>query len=145
MPVVSGSIDIAAPLQKAYDYIAAPEKATSFIPGLNRISDVAPPTPEVGRTWSYEFNWFGIVVSGQSRCTQAEPPRVYQFRTVTGPPSTWTYRFEPQDSGTRVTLDVEYEPPENLIARYATAGALARMNQDRGRETLANLKALLEE
>src|SRR5687768_7148649 len=115
MPVVKGSIDIAAPPQKAYDYIAAPEKATAFIPGLNRITNVAPPEPEVGRTWDYEFNWFGLVVSGHSRCTAAERPSRYQFQTVTGNRSTWTYRFDPEGSGTRVTLEVEYDVPESML------------------------------
>ena len=34
--------------------------------------------------------------------------------------------------------------PANMLARYASEGVLAKMNEDRGRETLANLKALLE-
>lgn len=144
MAVVSGSVDIAVAPEKAYDYIAAPEKATSFIPGLNRISNVAPPEPEVGRTWDYEFNWFGLVVAGHSRCTQAERPRRYQFKTETGNRSTWTYSFDPQGNGTRVTLEVEYDVPQSMLARYASEGTLAKMNQDRGREALANLKSLLE-
>lgn len=144
MPVVSGSIDIQAPPDKVYDYIASPEKATAFIPGLNRISNVSPPEPAVGRTWEYEFNWFGLVVAGQSRCTQAQRPRLYEFQTITGNRSTWTYRFEPQGGGTHLSLDVEYEVPQSLIGRYATEGTLERMNHDRGREALSNLKALLE-
>ena len=144
MPVVSGSVDIAASPERAYEYIAAPEKAVSFIPGLNRIADVAPAPPDVGRTWTYEFNWFGVVVSGQSRCTEARASSRYQFQTVSGPRSTWTYDFAPQGSGTRVSLRVEYDVPANMLARYASEGVLAKMNEDRGRETLANLKALLE-
>ena len=144
MAVVSGSIDISVPPQKAYDFIATPEKATAFIPGLNRISNVSPAEPAVGRTWDYEFNWFGLVVAGQSRCTAAESPGRYQFQTVTGNRSTWTYRFEPNGTGTRVTLEVEYDVPQSILARVASEGALAKMNEDRGRETLANLKALLE-
>ena len=145
MAVVSGSVDIGVPPEKAYDYIAAPEKATSFIPGLNRISNVAPPEPEVGRTWDYEFNWFGLVVSGNSRCTKLERPSVYQFQTVTGNRSTWTYRFEPTDTGTRVIFDVDYEVPQSQLARFAAEGTLERMNKERAVEVLANLKGLIEE
>jgi carbon monoxide dehydrogenase subunit G len=144
MPVVSGSVEVAAPQEKAFDLIAVPEKATAFIPGLNRISHVGPPEPPVGRTWEYEFNWFGLVVAGQSRCTRAERPSLYQFETVSGAKSTWTYRFEPADGATRVSLQVEYEVPANLLARFATEGTLRQMNEDRGRETLNNIKALLE-
>lgn len=144
MPVIKGSIDIAAPRDRVFEYIAAPEKATAFIPGLNRISNVGPPQPEVGRTWEYEFNWFGVVVAGQSKCTRADRPSVYQFETVSGPKSTWTYEFGGDAARTQVTLQVEFEVPQNLLARHAAQGVLAKMNEDRGRETLANLKTLLE-
>jgi carbon monoxide dehydrogenase subunit G len=144
MAVVSGSIDISVSPEKVYDYIASPEKATAFIPGLNRISNVSPPGTDIGRTWDYEFNWFGLVIAGNSRCTQANRPNLYQFQTVTGNRSTWTYHFAPQGGGTHLTLEVEYDVPASMLARYATEGTLAKMNQDRGSEALANLKALLE-
>jgi carbon monoxide dehydrogenase subunit G len=144
MPVVTGSIDIQAPRDKVFDFIATPDKATTFVPGLNRISQVGPAQPEVGRTWEYEFNWFGVVVAGQSACTQCQRPDAYQFQTQTGAKSTWTYRFDALGDGTRLTLSVEFEEPSNLLARYAAQGTLKKMNEDRGREALANIKALLE-
>jgi carbon monoxide dehydrogenase subunit G len=144
MPVVTGSVDIQAPREKVFDYIAAPEKATAFIPGLSRISHVGPAKPEVGRTWEFEFDWFGIVVSGKSRCVSSERPAAYVFETTSGAKSTWSYRFDEHGKGTKVTLSVDFEEPAGLLARFAAQGALKKMNEDRGRETLTNLKALLE-
>jgi carbon monoxide dehydrogenase subunit G len=144
MPAIKGSIDIGAARDRVFDYIAAPEKATAFIPGLNRISNVSPANSgDVGRTWEYEFNWFGVVVSGQSKCTRSDRPGVYQFQTVSGPKSTWTYEFDGDATRTKVTLQVEFEVPQSLMSKFAT-GPLTKMNEDRGRETLHNLKALLE-
>lgn len=146
MPTVTQTIDINAPVDRVYSFISdRPEAATSFIPGLNRISNVSPPKAGAGQTWEYEFNWFGLVISGQTRCTQVDRPRSYQFQTITGNPSTWTYRFEPKDAATRVTLEVEYDVPQNMLARYASQGTLERMNQERAAEALSNLKGLLEE
>lgn len=146
MPTVSQTIDISAPVDRVYAFIAdRPEGATSFIPGLNRISNVSSPNAQVGQTWEYEFNWFGIVISGQTRCTKLDRPRGYQFQTVTGNRSTWTYRFEPKDQTTRVTLEVEYDVPQNMLARYVSQGTLEKMNQERAAEALSNLKGLLEE
>jgi carbon monoxide dehydrogenase subunit G len=145
MPTVSESVDVAARPEAAFEFVAnAPARATTFIPGLNRISNVSAPEPAVGQAWDYEFNWFGLVVTGNSRCTQYEKPSLYQFKTVTGNPSTWTYRFEPNGKGTRLTLDVEYDVPQNQLARFATAGMLEQMNRNRAKEIVANLKALLE-
>jgi hypothetical protein len=64
---------------------------------------------------------------------------------MTGNRSTWSYRFEPKDAATRVTLDVEYDVPQNMLARYASQGALEKMNQERAAEALSTLKGLLEE
>lgn len=146
MPTVTHSTEIAAPIGKVFSYVADhPERATAFIPGLNRISNVSTPEAGVGQTWDYEFNWFGLVISGNSRCTKLERTSVYQFQTVTGNRSTWTYRFTPDGKGTRLDFEVEYEVPEGQLARLATEGKLERMNKERAAEVLSNLKGLIEE
>jgi hypothetical protein len=129
MPSVSETIQVAAMPEAAFSFVAdAPARATMFIPGLNRINNVT--TEKAG--------------VDQSRCTRYERPSSYQFKTVTGNPSTWTYRFEPKDGGTGLTLEVEYELPQNQLARFATAGTLEQMNRNRVREIVANLKAMIE-
>ena len=146
MPTVSETIEIAAPVDDVFSYVADhPERATAFIPGLNRINNVSTPEAGVGQSWDYEFNWFGLVISGSSRCTKLERPSVYQFQTVTGNRSTWTYRFEPDGAGTRIVFNVEYEVPESQLARFAAESTLERMNKERAVEVLANLKGLIEE
>ena len=145
MPKVTESVDIATNPEQAFAYIAdAPERATTFIPGLNRISNVSQPQAGVGQSWDYEFNWFGLVISGNSKCTEYKKPAVYQFKTLTGNPSTWTYRFEPAGKNTRLTLDVDFELPQNQLARFAAGDALEKMNRNRAREIVENLKALIE-
>lgn len=146
MASVSKSIVINAAADAVYSFVADhPERATTFIPGLNRIENVSSPQAGPGQTWDYEFNWFGLVIAGSSRCTKLERPRLYEFETVTGNHSLWQYRFEPDGRSTRVTLRVEYEVPQNQLARFATEGKLQKMNDDRAAEALANLKALVEE
>ena len=80
------SATISAPPQKVYDFISEATRATSFIPGLSRIHNVKPATAQPGQTWEYEFDWFGLVVSGNSKCTRSERPKVYEFQTITGNP-----------------------------------------------------------
>ena len=145
MPSVTESVDIATTPETCFEFVAdAPERATTFIPGLNRISNVSSPHAAAGQSWEYEFNWFGLVISGTSQCTKYDKPSVYQFKTLTGNPSTWTYRFDPNGKHTRLTLDVEYELPQSQLARFAAAGVLEQMNRNRAREIVTNLKALME-
>ena len=145
MATVKQTIDIEAPVEKVYSFIADhPDGATAFIPGLNRITNVTPAKAGVDQTWDYEFNWFGLVISGHSRCTTFDRPRTYQFKTETGNRSIWTYHFEPRGDGTRLALEVEYDIPQTMLARVATQGVLEKMNQERATETVGNLKALVE-
>ena len=146
MASVTKDITVDAPVDAVFSYVADhPERATSFIPGLNRIENVSAAAAAPGQTWDYEFNWFGLVISGRSKCTRLERPREYEFETVTGNRSTWRYRFEPAGNGTRVTLHVDFDVPANQIARFATAGMLQSMNEQRAAETLSNLKGLVED
>ena len=146
MASVSTSVLIEAAPETVFSFVADhPERATSFIPGLNRIENVTPAAAAPGQTWTYEFNWFGLVIAGNTRCTRLERPRLYEFETVTGNHSTWQYRFEPDGGGTRVTLRVDYDVPQSQLARYAAEGQLQAMNEQRAVETLANLKGLIEE
>ena len=145
MPNVSESVEIAASPETAFTYIAdAPERATTFIPGLNRISNVSQAQAGVGQSWDYEFNWFGLVISGNSKCTEYTKASVYQFKTLTGNPSTWTYRFQPAGKSTRLTLEVDFELPQSQLARFAAGDALEKMNRNRAREIVNNLKAPIE-
>ena len=146
MASVSTSVLIEAAPETVFSFVADhPERATSFIPGLNRIENVTPAAAAPGQTWTYEFNWFGLVIAGKTRCTRLERPRLYEFETETGNHSTWQYRFEPDGGGTRVTLRVDYDVPKSQLARYAAEGQLQAMNEQRAVETLSNLKGLVEE
>jgi carbon monoxide dehydrogenase subunit G len=144
MPTVTKSTVVEAPLENVFAFISDPNRAPTFIPGLNRISNLSSAEPKVGRTWEWEFNWFGLLLSGKTECRQFEPPRVYEFETLTGAKSRWTYQCEKQNSHTKLNLQIEYEIPQNLLAKIAAEPVLEKMNQNRAGEVLANIKTLLE-
>lgn len=145
MPTLTQDITIDAPVEKVFAYLSDPKRSPTFVPGLNRISNLSDPEPKTGRQWEWEFNWFGLILSGKSECTAYEPSSLYQFQTKGGAASTWTYRCDPDDGKTRVTLEVDYEPPQSVVAQVAAGNMLERMNRNRATEALANLQALLEE
>jgi len=43
-----------------------------------------------------------------------------------------------------LTLEVQYEIPHNAVARFASQPVYEKMNQDRAREIVSNLKTMLE-
>ena len=135
---------ISAPPSKVYDFLSEAARATSFVPGLSKIDNVKPAAAQAGQTWSYEFDWFGLVVKGQSKCTRSERPSLHEFQTVTGNSSTWTYEIKPDGANSKLTLSVQYNVPDNAVSRFASRAVFEKMNQDRAHEIVANIKAMLE-
>jgi ribosome-associated toxin RatA of RatAB toxin-antitoxin module len=139
------SVAVSTTPEKLYDFVSEAKRATTFIPGLTRIENVNPQQAAVGQTWTYEFDWFGVVFKGNSKCTAAQRPSRYGFQTLTGNPSTWTYSFDPEGKGeTRLTLEVQYNVPEQMVAKFASQGTLEKMNLDRAREIVNNIKTMIE-
>jgi carbon monoxide dehydrogenase subunit G len=143
MQSVSESVVVDKPAEEIFQLLADPERAVTFIPGLNKIDNVS--GRDLGASWDYEFDWHGWKVSGRSECIGFEKPSLYRFKTVTGNPSTWTYRCEGSGEGTKLTLTVEYEVPQNQLARFASEIVLKKMNQNVARALVHNLKALVED
>jgi carbon monoxide dehydrogenase subunit G len=140
MPKVTESALVAAPTEKVFQMFIEPQRAVMFVPGLSRINNISPDK----RSWDYEFNWLGLVISGHSECTAFEPPKRYQFKTLSGNKSTWTYRCEPDGANTKLSLEVEYEVPQQQLARFASETVLQKMNQNTAREIVSHIKTLLE-
>jgi len=140
MQKVSESAVVAAPAEKVYKLLSEPERAVMFVPGLSRITNVSGDK----RDWDYEFSWHGLGVSGHAQCTAAESPAKYQFKTVTGNPSTWTYQCSSDGAKTRLSLEIEYEVPKNQLARFASEAILHTMNQQTARQIVSHIKTLLE-
>jgi uncharacterized membrane protein len=108
VPKVTENAVITAPAEKVFQMFIEPERAVMFVPGLSRISNVSPDK----RSWDFEFNWLGLVISGRSECTASEAPKKYQFKTLAGDKSSWTCRYEPDGGNTELSLKVEYEEPQ---------------------------------
>jgi hypothetical protein len=135
---------IAAPPSKVYDFLSEAARATSFVPGLSKIDNIKPAAAQAGQTWNYEFDWFGLVVTGQSKCTRSDRPSLHQFETVTGNTSTWTYEINADGANTKLTLSVQYNVPDNAVSRFASRAVFEKMNQDRAHEIVSNIKTMLE-
>jgi uncharacterized membrane protein len=140
MDKVSENVVISAPAEKIYKLLSEPERAVMFVPGLSQISNVAGDK----RSWDYEFSWHGLGVKGHAKCTVAESPQRYQFKTITGNQSVWTYQCADDNGKTNLSLEIEYAVPENQLARFASEKILHKMNQNTAREIVSHIKTLME-
>jgi hypothetical protein len=71
-----------------------------------------------------------------------EPGKMYSFKTEGGVESTWTYTVAPEGKGTRLIIQVEYQPPAGVLAKLR--GDPQTRHQAEVDQVQQNLKAILD-
>ena len=140
------SIHIEAPVEKVFDFYRDPYKAWSVMPDqMSRIStltEVKTTSEGVGTYESWALNLGGLRVEGFDVVTEFVPNQRITSRSSRSFVGTWTYTFEPEGSGTRLTMQRRLS---SIWALPFIDQMSERMMAPRYQETLAKLKAKLEE
>jgi uncharacterized protein YndB with AHSA1/START domain len=85
----------------------------------------------------------GVRLKGTTQTLEFVPNQRFVEETKGGLESTLTWTFEPEDGGTRLTVETQYKVPIPVLGRMAEA-LIVRMNEHEGELVLANLKARME-
>ncbi len=124
-------------------YVADVRNRTFYLPSLKALTDVKGDPAGVGTTWRWTWVLLGMEFTGTGRSLDYQPGKRYSFRTEGGLESTWTYEVAPEGSGTRLSIRVEYQAPEGVLARLRGATAQAR-HQAEVDHVIQNLKTILD-
>jgi uncharacterized membrane protein len=143
MNKASASTVIAAPIEKVFEFTASPVNGPMFIPNLNQNSNISTPQTQVGQTWDWRYNMVGVDLTGSAQVTNVEAPHVWELKSTGGANSTWRFRFDQADGGTKIMLDIDYDPPQGVMNRIS-AHAIEKINQKTTDDLLQNLKTILE-
>lgn len=144
MAKVSSSILINKPIEQVFDFAASPINGSKFIPNLSENTNINPVEPEVGQTFDWHFNMFGMSLSGKAEVTEFERPNKAVIKTGGNNKTTWTYSFEKEDSGTKVTVEVDYELHEDILRKFVDKMVIDKMNQRSAEQMVENLKTIIE-
>jgi carbon monoxide dehydrogenase subunit G len=144
MPTVRRSVQIDSGSDEVIEYIADVTHHPAFIPSLNSVDDITGDPREPGTEWSWSYTMAGVQFQGRAAMVDYERGSLYSFRTFGGLDSTFVYTVEPTQSGTQLTGQVEYEVPQNVLARVADGGAIERLNEGVADQAIHNLKAIFE-
>ena len=140
---------VGADPERCFDFIADPSLAPLFISSLYAITPIEVDPRGKGNRWGFEYDMFGVPVRGESECIEFERPSRYVWRSdpsTSTIETTFAYTLEPGDGGTRVSLDVEYEiPPDVLGGKIADKLVVERMNEHEADAAIKNLETVLEE
>ncbi|GAA4405522.1 hypothetical protein GCM10023168_19300 [Fodinibacter luteus] len=96
------SIHIDAPVEKVFDHIKDPSNFVAADPEPVHLSNVSLTPEGVGSTWETSWRAFGLPLHAVVTRAEFVPNRRIVDRASTG--VTWTYRTEPDPTGTTLYL-----------------------------------------
>jgi len=142
MAKVEKTITINAPVEKVFDYIDQPTNLPEIWPSLMEIKDVQT-LPNGGHTDRWVYKMAGMRFEGTTEGIEHVTNQRIVSKTKGGVESTQTWVFQPEDGGTNVTFEVEYNIPIPVLGKLAEA-IVVKMNDREGDSILANLKTRME-
>lgn len=145
MAKVTKVVSVAASPDKVVNYISDVTNHPAFISALKSIDSLSgdPKTP--GTTWNWTFMMGGVELQGKGETLSYKPGLSYSYKTTGGTSSIFTYSVEAEDGGSRLTMDVEYEVPDSVLAKVADKAAVERMNDQEGDRAVENIQTILSE
>jgi len=136
------SVIIHAPEAKVFVFVNDCAIFPEIWPGRLEIRDI-----QVLYTGGHRFSWVyriaGRRIEGTTETTELIPNKKIVDKSVKGIPSTFSWTFEPQDNGTKLTLEIEYLVTIPLLGMFVEA-FMIRTNERQAALCLANMKARME-
>jgi uncharacterized membrane protein len=99
--------------------------------------------PNGGTSFQWVYKMAGMRFEGTTKDTEYVPNQCVVSKSTGGIESTFIWTFQPEDGGTKLTVEVEYTVPIPLLGKVAEA-FIVRQNERELDLVLANLKARME-
>ncbi len=85
----------------------------------------------------------GMILQGDNETLEFIQNKRSVARSRGGVDSTWTWTYEPQDGGTKLSVHIEYTIPVPVLGKIAE-GLVLRQNEKEADLAMANIKAKME-
>lgn len=117
------STHIDAPVEKVFAYVEDPHHFFAAMAPMSgdrsHFTDVTTTPEGVGSTYEWSDRWFLFPIHGVTTRTECVPNERIVDHSSTGP--TWTFTFEPDATGTTLTLAFEYSMKVPLVGKAVDA------------------------
>jgi hypothetical protein len=141
LPLMTDSVVIAARVDRVAAYLDEPSTMVEWLPSMMEIRDVI--GTGAGQQYGWTYKYVGLLLNGQSTVIEHVPNELAVHQTIGTINSVWTFKFEPHDGGTSLTLEVEYSIPIPVLGKLAERLVLRRDKRTLD-FALTNVKELLE-
>jgi uncharacterized membrane protein len=142
MAKITRSITINTPVEKVYGFMSDPTNLPEIWPSMVEIKDVQP-SPAGNYNFGWVYKMAGVRFEGASETIEAITNQRAVTKSTKGIETTFVWTYEPEDDGTRMTMEVEYVVPIPLLGKLAEA-FIVKQNEHEAEAMLANLKARME-
>ncbi len=134
---------IQAPVEEVFAlYCDSTRWPELWLEGSGEITNVSGPIDQVGTTFEGTMRIAGMTASGTMRIVEVEPQRLVRVQNDQGALG-FTYRFETEGDGTRLSLDGEYETTGPL-GKLADKVVLHRYMDRSSRHMVDKMKEIAE-
>jgi len=138
MAKIIRTITINAPVEKVFDYTADSTNLPEFWPSMVEVKDVIK-----DKSFSWVYKMAGMRFKGSSEVTESIANERRVTKSSSGIPNIFVWTYQPEQAGTKLTLECEYTVPVPLLGKLAEA-FIVKMNEREADTMLANLKARME-
>jgi uncharacterized membrane protein len=142
MAKITKTITINAPVEKVFSFMTNPVNLPEVWPSMVEVKDVKP-APAGGNDFSWVYKMAGIKFEGASETTEFILNQRDVTKSTKGINSTFVWKYEAHDGGTKLTVEVEYVVPVPLLGKLAES-FIIKQNEHEAEALLANLKARME-
>jgi uncharacterized membrane protein len=141
MPKLNNSVNISAPVERVFAYVSDPTNLPEWMGSLSEVTDVT--GSGVGQHYNWKYNMVGIPLRGDSTIIELVPNERLATESKSGVENTFTFTFTPNESGTKLDLEVDYNIPVPVLGKLAEQLVLKR-NRREAEMWVENLKERLE-
>jgi uncharacterized membrane protein len=142
MAKIEKAITINAPVEKVFGYVDEPTNLPEIWSSIVEVKDVQR-LPNGGTSFRFVYKMAGVRLEVTSEDIEHIPNQRVVSKTKGGIESTFTWTFQPEAGGTKVTAESEYSVPIPLLGKLAEA-FIVKLNENEAELVLANLKAIME-
>jgi uncharacterized membrane protein len=145
MMIVKRSIDIAAPQQQVFDYVADHRNVPTFLRGVSHFRCINGKDHGLGSKFSWKLNVHGLGFEADFEVVEYQPSEWMAAETTRGPRSFSSWRLRTNESGgTEATFAVGYEWPNIPLVRFLGKPVVEREIAALIESSLKQLKSILE-
>ena len=140
---IQAAVAVSLEPQQVIRFVSDIRNRSKYLQSLKSVSTIHGSPGVATKSWNWKWEMMGHEFEGTGKTVAYEPGRLYAFVTEGGIVSRFTYQAEPENEGTRLSIDVDFDVPTEFADRDDLDGLLT-ITSVRAQDSALNLKQVME-